>query len=129
VDDSIVRGTTSRKIASLVRSGGARSVELWITCPPIISPCFYGIDISTHRELIAATNTLPEIERILGVDRLCYQTRQGLVDAIGFDENKLCMACLTGSYPTPLAQRISDDMKEKPDSTEHGRYWERELAS
>jgi amidophosphoribosyltransferase len=129
VDDSIVRGTTSRKIVNLVKSGGAASVELWITCPPIISPCFYGIDISTHEELIAATKTVSDIEKALEVDKLCYQTRQGLVNAIGFSEKELCMACLTGLYPTPLAQKIADEMKSKLGGSGPGRYWERELAS
>ncbi len=126
VDDSIVRGTTSRKIVDLVRIGGAARVELWITCPPIISPCFYGIDISTHEELIAAAKSVSDIERTLGVDKLCYQTRKGLVDAIGFDEDSLCMACLTGTYPTSAAQQIADEMKGKLGKGK-GRYWEREL--
>ncbi|MCW1309804.1 MAG: amidophosphoribosyltransferase, partial [Candidatus Nanoarchaeia archaeon] len=113
VDDSIVRGTTSKKIIELVRSAGAKKVDFWVTCPPIISPCFYGIDIATHNELIAFKNPMNEIERKIGADNLCYQTIDGLVDAIGFHKNDLCLACLTGSYPTPLAQKIADEMKEK----------------
>jgi len=126
VDDSIVRGTTSKKIVKLVKSVGPKKVDVWITCPPIISPCFYGIDISTHGELIAANNKVPEIEKIIGADKLCYQTIDGLVDSIGFDRCKLCMACLTGHYPTPLAQKIADKMK-KQTSFKRIRYWEREL--
>ena len=129
VDDSIVRGTTSRKIVNLVRGAGAKSVEFWVTCPPIISPCFYGIDISTHEELIAATKTIPEIEKALNVDRIGYQTIEGLVKALGFDRNELCMACLTGEYPTPLAQKIADNMRNRLGETDKRRYWERELPS
>jgi len=123
VDDSIVRGTTSRKIVSLLKRAGAREVNVWITCPPIISPCFYGIDIATHSELIAANQKIPGIAKTIGADRLCYQTLPGLVDAIGFEPEELCLACLTGSYPTPLAQKIADEMKGKR-LNERVRYWE-----
>jgi len=129
VDDSIVRGTTSRKIVNLVRAAGPKSVEFWVTCPPIISPCFYGIDISTHQELIAATKTVPEIAETLSADRVCYQTHEGLVNALGFDRNELCMACLTGEYPTPLAQNIADKMRSRLGEGDKRRYWERELPS
>jgi amidophosphoribosyltransferase len=113
VDDSIVRGTTSKKIINLVKEAGAKKVDFWVTCPPIISPCFYGIDIATHNELIAFKNSISEIEKKIGANKLCYQTIDGLEKAIGFDENELCIACLTGHYPTPLAQKIADNMKEK----------------
>lgn len=129
VDDSIVRGTTSRKIVNLVRAARPKSVEFWVTCPPIVSPCFYGIDISTHAELIAASKTVPEIERVLNADRVCYQMIEGLVNAIGFDRDKLCMACLTGEYPTPLAQKIADTMKKRMGGEDKRRYWERELPN
>jgi len=126
VDDSIVRGTTSKKIVKLVKSAGPKKIDVWITCPPIISPCFYGIDIATHGELIAANNKVPEIEKIISADNLCYQTIDGLVDSIGFDRCKLCMACLTGQYPTTMAQKIADKMKTQT-SFKRIRYWEREL--
>jgi amidophosphoribosyltransferase len=125
VDDSIVRGTTSKKIVNLVRSTGPKKIDVWITCPPIISPCFYGIDIATHGELIAANNKVPEIEKIIGADKLCYQTIDGLVDSIGFDRCKLCMACLNGQYPTNMAQKIADKMKTQT-SFKGIRYWEME---
>jgi amidophosphoribosyltransferase len=125
VDDSIVRGTTSKKIVSMVKEAGAKKVDLWITCPPIISPCFYGIDISTHGELIAANNKIPEIEKIIGVNNLCYQKMDGLIDAIGFNRCDLCTACLTGEYPTPIAQKIADKMKNQT-SLKKIRYWEDE---
>ena len=129
VDDSIVRGTTSRKIVNLVRAAEPKSVEFWVTCPPIISPCFYGIDISTHQELIAARKSVPEIAETLNADRVCYQTLDGLVNALGFDRNELCMACLTGEYPTPLAQSIADRMSGQLGEGDTRRYWERELPA
>ena len=113
VDDSIVRGTTSKKIVNMIKKAGAKHVEVWITCPPIKSPCFYGIDIATHAELIAANKTVPQISRTIGADKLCYQTLEGLVDAIGVAPEHLCLACLTGDYPTPTAQKIADLMKMK----------------
>ncbi|MBN2042562.1 MAG: amidophosphoribosyltransferase [Candidatus Aenigmarchaeota archaeon] len=124
VDDSIVRGTTSRNIISMLKRAGARKVDFWVTCPPIISPCFYGIDISRHSELIAANHTIPEIKREIGVEKLCYQTIDGLVDAVGLKKSYICMACLTGEYPTPMAQKISDRMKTQ--KTLGKRYWEME---
>lgn len=125
VDDSIVRGTTSKKIVRLIKKAGAKKVDVWITCPPIRSPCFYGIDIATHGELIAFNNSVKEIEKRIGADKLCYQTINGLVDAIGFKRCDLCMACLTGEYPTPMAQQIADKMKDQT-SLKRIRYWEME---
>jgi len=109
----------------LIKKGGAKKVDLWITCPPIISPCFYGIDIATHGELIAFNNKIPEMEKRLGANNLCYQKIDELADAIGFKKSKLCMACLTGEYPTPRAQKISDKMKNQT-SLKRVRYWELE---
>ena len=123
VDDSIVRGTTSEKIVTLVKKAGAKKVELWITCPPIISPCFYGIDISTHKELVAFERSIPEVEGLVKADRLRYQTLEGLVEAIGINRQELCLGCLTGQYPTPMAQEVSDRMKGKK-SDQPARYWE-----
>lgn len=122
IDDSIVRGTTMKRIIELIRKSGAKSVEVWITCPPIISPCFYGIDIAIHGELIALNKSVDEIAKEIGADKLCYQTMEGLIRAIGH-ENKLCLGCLTGKYPTKLAQALSDEMKEKA-VKERKRYWE-----
>ena len=121
VDDSIVRGTTSRKIIDLVKKSGAKKVELWITCPPIISPCFYGIDMATHHELIAANYSVEEIAKKINADKLYYQTIEGLIDAIGLKKEELCTACLTGRYPTPLAQSLADKLKTQ---TTVKRYYE-----
>ncbi|HUK50758.1 MAG TPA: amidophosphoribosyltransferase [Terriglobales bacterium] len=126
VDDSIVRGTTMQKIVKLVKDAGAKRVEVWVTCPPIKSPCFYGIDMATHTELVASTNSIEEIRRKVGADALCYQTINGLTGAIGFSKAETCLACLTGVYPTPLAQKIADEMQASPEG-QKVRYWGREL--
>jgi len=123
VDDSIVRGTTMRKIVNLLKEAGAKRVEVWVTCPPIRSACFYGIDMASHSELIASTKSTDEIRQTVGADALCYQTIEGLLDAIGFSKQEICLACLTGQYPTPLAQKIADEMWGKPQDP-NVRYWE-----
>ena len=104
VDDSIVRGTTSRKIVRMVREAGAREVHLRISCPPTRSPCFYGVDTPTKRELIGANNTVEEIRRFVGADTLGYLSLAGLREAVGdSDRLEYCYACYTGDYPTELA--------------------------
>lgn len=125
VDDSIVRGTTMGKIVNLIKEAGAKRVEVWVTCPPIKSPCFYGIDMATHKELIASTKAVDQIRQAVGADALCYQTNKGLLDAIGFSEKETCLACLTGQYPTPLAQKIANEMQGRPQD-QNVRYWETE---
>jgi amidophosphoribosyltransferase len=102
VDDSIVRGTTSRKIVRMVRSAGAREVHLRISCPPTISPCFYGVDTPTKNELIAANNTVEEIRRFVEADSLGYLPLQALREAVGDNAHQFCYACYTGDYPTEL---------------------------
>jgi amidophosphoribosyltransferase len=103
VDDSIVRGTTSRKIVRMVRSAGAREVHLRISCPPTLSPCFYGVDTPTKGELIASNNTVEEIRKFVEADSLGYLPLASLREAVG-DERRLdyCYACYTGDYPTEL---------------------------
>ncbi|MEM3400300.1 MAG: amidophosphoribosyltransferase [Candidatus Micrarchaeia archaeon] len=100
IDDSIVRGTTMKKIAKLLRDAGAKKIHLLITCPPIIAPCYMGIDFPSYEELIASGKTIEEIRKTIGVDTLNYMTIEGLVKSIGIDRKNLCMACLTGEYPT-----------------------------
>jgi amidophosphoribosyltransferase len=124
IDDSIVRGTTIKNIIEIIRKAGAKKVEVWITCPPIISPCFYGIDIAIHGELIASNKKVEEIAKEIGADRLCYQTLEGLIRATGMEE-RLCLSCLTGIYPTPLAQRLANMLKDKKIQQ---RYWEVDVA-
>ncbi len=100
VDDSIVRGNTMTKVVKMLREAGASEVHLLVSCPPVIAPCYMGVDFPTYKELLAANHSIPEIEKILGVDSLTYMTINGLVEAIGLPKEDLCMACLTDEYPT-----------------------------
>jgi amidophosphoribosyltransferase len=101
IDDSIVRGTTSRKIVRLVRSAGASEVHMRISCPPTISPCFYGVDTPSKRHLIAANKSLDEIRDYIGADSLSYLSLEGLKQACGEGVTaNYCTACYTGAYPT-----------------------------
>jgi amidophosphoribosyltransferase len=99
VDDSIVRGTTSRKIVKMVRAAGATEVHMRISCPPTISPCFYGVDTPRRSELIAATHTLDEIRRYIGADSLGYVSVEGLLASVGTNRQSYCTSCYTGRYP------------------------------
>ena len=99
VDDSIVRGTTSRKIVRMVRSAGAREVHMRISCPPTISPCFYGVDTPRRSELIAATHTLEEIRKYLNADSVSYLSLDGLTGAVRGGKHNYCTSCYTGVYP------------------------------
>jgi len=104
IDDSIVRGTTSRKIVRMVRDAGAREVHLRISCPPTISPCFYGVDTPSKKQLIAANKTVEEIRDYIGADSLAYLSLEGMKQACGEgDSRTYCTACYTGRYPTLLA--------------------------
>ena len=103
IDDSIVRGTTSRKIVRMVRSAGAKEVHLRISCPPTISPCFYGVDTPRKKELIAANNTVEDIRQYIGADSLSYLSLEGMKKACHDGEKTTyCTACYTGNYPTKL---------------------------
>ena len=99
VDDSIVRGTTSRKIVRMVRAAGAREVHVRISCPPTISPCFYGIDTPRKSDLIAATHTLEEIREFLEADSVAYLSLEGLLSTVGAQHGSYCRSCYTGIYP------------------------------
>jgi amidophosphoribosyltransferase len=104
VDDSIVRGTTSRKLVRLMREAGATEVHMRISCPPTISPCYYGVDTPTKEELIASSNTPEQIRKYLGADSLGYLSLGGLRQAVSDTEGKFCTSCYTGVYPTDLVQ-------------------------
>src|ERR1700676_2810632 len=104
VDDSLVRGTTSRKIVRMVRESGATEVHMRISCPPTISPCYYGVDTPTREELIASSNTPEQIRKFLGADSLGYISMAGLRQAVDDKEGKFCTSCYTGVYPTDLVQ-------------------------
>jgi amidophosphoribosyltransferase len=106
VDDSIVRGTTSREIVSLVRHAGARQVYFGVTSPPLRYPCVYGIDMMTRGEFIARDHTIEEITKTIAADRVIYQTYEGLIEAVRGERRDLhfCTACFNGEYPTRVAQ-------------------------
>jgi amidophosphoribosyltransferase len=104
VDDSIVRGTTSRKIVRMVREAGAREVHVRISCPPTVSPCYYGVDTPTKEELIASSNSPEEIRSYLGADSLGYVSLPALRQAVHDDAGVFCTSCYTGVYPTDLVQ-------------------------
>ena len=99
VDDSIVRGTTSRKIVRMVKAAGAKEVHMRISCPPTISPCFYGVDTPRRSELIAATHSLDEIRRYLDAETLNYLSLEGMLEAVGEGRQSYCTSCYTGKYP------------------------------
>ena len=111
IDDSVVRGTTSRRIVKMLREAGATEVHLRIASPPIKSPCFYGVDMSTYDELMCAHKSLPEVKQILGVDSLAFLSQEALFKAGKREE--LCLACFTGDYPTYLYQRIEEANKDE----------------
>ena len=102
IDDSIVRGTTSRKLVQALRDAGATEVHMRISSPPVTHPCFYGIDTDTQDHLIAARLTLAEIEQHLGVDSLAYLTKEGMVQAAQTNAGEFCTACFDGNYPIDL---------------------------
>ncbi len=129
-EDSIVRGDTTKVIIEKLRRMGAKKVYVFVTFPRIIGPCFYGIDMSTYGQLIGSKHNTEEIAEIIGADAVCYQSIEGLIRATGFSRDQLCMACITGKYPTPLAQKIADKMKKRFQEgyEETGRLYEIEEA-
>jgi amidophosphoribosyltransferase len=112
-EDSIVRGDTTKVIIDKLRRAGAEKIYVFVTFPRIIGPCLYGIDMSTYGQLVGSKHTPEEIAEIIGADRVCYQSIEGLVRATGHTRDQLCMACITGKYPTPCAQKMADAMKQK----------------
>jgi amidophosphoribosyltransferase len=103
IDDSIVRGTTSRKIVRMIRSAGAKEVHMRISCPPTISPCYYGVDTPSKSQLIAANKSVEEIREYIRADSLAYLSLEGLKKACGEGERiSYCSACYTGKYPTSI---------------------------
>jgi amidophosphoribosyltransferase len=102
VDDSIVRGTTTGPTVKLLRENGAREVHVRITAPPLRFPCFYGVDMATQDQLIAANLSVDKIRDHIGADSLGYLSPKGLIKAIGIPRSKFCMACFVGEYPTEL---------------------------
>lgn len=114
VDDSIVRGNTSRKIVSILRAAGAKEVHMRISSPPIRFPCFFGIDTPSHLELIASTKTVEEVRKFIGLDSLYYLSMEGVVEATGGPREDFCRACFDGEYPIGIPEdlQISKRMLE-----------------
>jgi amidophosphoribosyltransferase len=113
VEDSIVRGDTTKINVGKLKKAGATRVDVYVTFPQIRNPCFYGIDMSTYGELIGSKMTSEEISRWMEADSVNYQNVDGLVKAIGLPRNALCTACVTGKYPTPEAQRLADEIRSQ----------------
>ncbi|MBC5805572.1 MAG: amidophosphoribosyltransferase [Candidatus Eremiobacter antarcticus] len=112
VDDSIVRGTTTRQIVSLLRRSGASQVHVRITSPPMRHPCFLGVDTATYDQLIAASHSVPEICQTIGADSLGYLSQEGLVEATGRPRTDFCMGCFTGTYPEGIHEQLTGKVRE-----------------
>ena len=106
VDDSLVRGTTSKGLVQMIRAAGAREVHFRVASPPITGPCYYGIDTPTKSELIASNHSIDEIRRHLGVETLGYLSLEGMLRAAGGDASRFCHACFSGQYPTPIPEEL-----------------------
>jgi amidophosphoribosyltransferase len=102
VDDSIVRGTTTPQVIRLLRKAGAKEVHMRVCAPPLRYPCFFGVDMATYSELIAAQKTIPEIRDFIGADSLGYLSIDGLIKAVALPKDIFCLACFTGDYPIPV---------------------------
>jgi len=112
VDDSIVRGTTTRQIVAMLRRAGATEVHVRITCPPMRHPCFLGVDTATYDELIAANMGVPEIRKVIGADSLGYLSEEGLVASTARDRKDFCMGCFTGHYPAGIHEELTGRVRE-----------------
>jgi amidophosphoribosyltransferase len=113
VDDSIVRGTTSRKLIKMIRSAGVKEVHFRVSSPPIISPCFYGIDMPTKQELIASSKSVEEIRKFLDVDSLGYLSLEGMLSMHSLHKGDFCVACFSGKYPTKIEQNSGKYVLER----------------
>ncbi len=113
VEDSIVRGTTSRARVRTIRQTGAKKIHMRISCPPIKSPCFYGIDFPTKKELIAAKHTVKEIKEFMGLDSLKYLSLEGMLKSMLLPACEFCTACFSGKYPTEKPKKFSKKILEK----------------
>jgi amidophosphoribosyltransferase len=112
IDDSIVRGTTSKKIVRMVREAGAKEIHVRISCPPTISPCYYGVDTPNKSELIAAQMSVEEIRKFIEADSLGYLSLDGMIEATEISANSACTACWNGNYPTQIT-REAETMWER----------------
>ena len=114
IDDSIVRGTTSKQLLDLVKEAGPAEIHFLVGCPPVVAPCFYGVAMATKKELIAANYSVDEIQEQLNIDSLGYITLPALVEAIGMPKENLCLGCLNEEYPTELPEGLEAETYYKP---------------
>ena len=114
IDDSIVRGTTSKQLLDLVKEAEPAEIHFLVGCPPVIAPCYYGVAMATKKELIAANYSVEEIQKQLDIDSLGYITLPALVEAIGMPEENLCMGCLNEEYPTEIPEGLEAETYYKP---------------
>jgi amidophosphoribosyltransferase len=123
VDDSIVRGNTQRALVGMLRDAGAAEVHVRISCPPVMWPCFYGIDFASRTELIAAQRTADEVCASIGADSLGYLSLEAMITATEQPQSELCTACFTGTYPIPLSadQQARRDVLDAPTGPTRGR--------
>ncbi len=112
VDDSIIRGNTMNHIVALLRKAGAREVHVRIGCPPVVAPCFFGVDMKTKDQFVATGRNLEEICKVIGADSLGYVSVKGLVESIGMGRDSLCLGCVTGEYPSPVSEEKYPRQKE-----------------
>ena len=110
VEDSIIRGTTTRSRVKSLREAGAKEVSLLVSCPPTRFPCYYGIDFSSKGELIASQQEVEQIRDFLGLDYLGYLSLEGMVAATQMNHDTFCLSCFSGDYPVPLEQRFLQDL-------------------
>ncbi|MCL2296327.1 MAG: amidophosphoribosyltransferase [Methanomassiliicoccaceae archaeon] len=106
VDDSIVRGTTLKKLVSMLRKAGAKEVHVRVGSPPVVAPCYYGVDMKSRDQFVATGHSLDEVRGIIGADSLGYISINGLIEAIGKPESDLCLACVNGKYPTRIPGEV-----------------------
>jgi len=128
VDDSIVRGTTSKQIVKMLYNAGAKEIHMRISSPPLMYPCFYGIDMATQTEFIANHRTIEEIRDYLGVDSLAYLSIEGLVRAIGEPKDNFCLACFNGDYPVDVSEMLDYDKYALDDDSEKQIKQEKDLC-
>ena len=114
IDDSIVRGTTSKKLLDLVKESEPAEIHFLVGCPPVVAPCYYGVAMATKKELIAANYSIEEIKDQLDIDSLGYITLPALVKAIGMDKDNLCLGCLNEEYPTEIPEGLEAETYYKP---------------
>jgi amidophosphoribosyltransferase len=113
IEDSIVRGTTSKARIKALRDAGAKEIHMRVTCPPLKYPCFFGIDFPTKKELIASNKSIKEIKDFLGLDSLEYLSLDGMLKSMQQSDGEFCTACFNGNYPVKLPKKLSKYTLEK----------------